>query len=89
MILSYGNMKTQINTTVDVKLKILSEEEGLKFNEALTFGLKFKLADRCLIDYPECSLLTKIQKLQELIKEANIKIDKLEGKTHVSCISAQ
>lgn len=60
-------IKTNINCYIDAELKRLSLENNIGFSEALEFGLKFKLAEMDLEDYPNNKLLTKIAKLQEII----------------------
>ena len=71
--------KARVETTVELRLKKLAEYNQIKFSDALEFGLRFKLAERDLIDfYPENKLLINIRKLQEQLEIANNKIAELE-----------
>ena len=70
-------MKTQINTTINIELKKLAIKEGVKINEALEFGVTWKLAEKYVVDYPTCSIFEKIKFLQTELEKANKEIEQL------------
>lgn len=59
--------KTQANCYIDVELIKLVKEQNWELSKILEFGIKFKLAEIDLEDYPDNKLLNKIAKLQEII----------------------
>jgi hypothetical protein len=60
-------MKTQINCYIDVELAQLVRDNGLEFSKLLEFGIKFKMAEDHLGEYPANSLINKIAKYQEAL----------------------
>jgi post-segregation antitoxin (ccd killing protein) len=61
-------IKAPMNCYIDVDLIKQVKELKWEFSELLEFGIKFKLAEMDLEDYPNNKLLDKIAKLQEVIQ---------------------
>ena len=80
---SLGVKATSVNVASD--LHKLAKEKGISFKDAIEFGIMFKLADADGFgDYPPCNIITILQtniaKFQQMLNEANEKIEQLEGK---------
>lgn len=55
------------NCLLRLDLKKLAEDEKISFSKALEFGVKFLLAEKGVLDYPDNKLLTNISKLQNAL----------------------
>jgi len=58
--------KINVGARIDAELWTLAQQQKISWNSALEFGLRILLADRDLIDYPDCKLLRKMWKFQQL-----------------------
>jgi len=75
-------MKTNITTSLDVGIKKIAMEEGIKMNNALEFGIRFLLADKdggLNFDYPDTRLGNKLQSVLNRLTEQLAKVEKLES----------
>jgi hypothetical protein len=60
-------MKIPITTTVEHELRDLAINEKIAITEALEFGIKFLLAQKGVLDYPDNRLLANMSKLQQAL----------------------
>lgn len=67
-----------VSTTIPNQLWIEAKRNALNWNECLSFGIQFKLAERDILDYPQNKLQAKLLKLQQMLTEANEKLSKEE-----------
>lgn len=67
--------KFTITTTVDTNTWELAKREGINWNDALEFGIKFLSADVEGVDYPNCNLTKKLEKV---VKQRNDALGQLE-----------
>jgi hypothetical protein len=58
-------MKTIRTVYLDVEDKQNADDNAIKLNEAVTFGIKFLIADKEGIEYPDCNLLKRYYKIVE------------------------
>ena len=70
-LLYYYSMRTSINTTIETELKTMAISEGIAFNKALEFGIKFLIAEKDGLEYPENRLLKKMDTLRELLEKTS------------------
>ena len=62
--------KTNISTTIEAELKQIAQREGINFNTALEFGVKFLLAEKDLAyDYPTSKLQAKLLAVNNRLAE--------------------
>ena len=62
-------MKVKITTNLEVDLAQLLKKEGIAYVDALRFGAQFLLAERFVHDYPDCKILSNMEKLKERMHE--------------------
>ena len=62
-------IKVQTNCYIDSELKQIAQERKISLSEVLEFGIKFKLAEADMIDYPKNKLSEKIIKLVNQLEE--------------------
>ena len=62
----------QINTTINPELFKLAKENSISWKIALEFGIQFILAERNVLEYPECKLTKKIASLSKLLEEKTL-----------------
>lgn len=62
-------MRTNITTSIDPVVHQLARDNSISWAEALEFGIKFLVAEKDGVDYPDNKLLNRIAKLQGLIAE--------------------
>jgi len=62
-------MNINITTCLEDKIYSLAKENKIGWAEALTFGIKFLIADKEGVDYPENNLNKKIARLSALVAE--------------------
>jgi hypothetical protein len=80
----WGRLPTrQTSVNLEVDLWETAKRNLIEFKDALVFGIKFKLADADGFgNYPPCNIITKlhtnIAKFQQLLNEANEKIEEFE-----------
>lgn len=75
-------MKTAVNTTLPVEVKTMATTEGINFNEALEFGIRFLLADKdggLNYEYPESKLFIKFKTILNRLTEQIEKVERLEN----------
>lgn len=70
MIEDYPHPNVRVNTSIPEDLWRMAKANHISWNEALIFGLKFKLADRHLMDYPSCQLAENLKKAMAQLNEA-------------------
>lgn len=63
--------KVPTNCYISSELKQLALTNNLNLSKLLEFAIKFKLSELDLCDVPNNYLLIKINKLQELLKDAD------------------
>jgi len=76
-------MKTTISTTIEIALREEAYNRKIPLNDALEFGIKFLLAEKDGVDYPENSLSKKIEKLVENLNNKCSEMEKLEEKLNI------
>ena len=62
-------IKVQTNCYIDSELKQIAQERKISLSEVLEFGIKFKLAEANLLEYPKNKLSEKIIKLVNQLNE--------------------
>jgi len=65
---SWSRPAIQITTSISPELWDLAKEESLSWKEALELGLMIQLADKNLVEYPECGLLSKMNNFKEMFE---------------------
>ena len=63
--------KAIISARIPINLWHLCRQNNLAWNEVVAYGAQMMLADKDLIEYPNCKLTAKIQKYQELLEKKN------------------
>jgi len=61
-----------ITTTIDLEAFKLAKENSISWKIALEFGIQFILAERNVLEYPECKLTKKIASLSKLLEEKTL-----------------
>ena len=61
--------KTTISTTIGVDIWNLAKREGISWSDALDFGIRFLVADKNEMDWPDDTKLW--EKFQKVIKQRN------------------
>lgn len=73
-------VKVNQTTSLDLKLKTQVDRiPDLSFSDCLEFGIRFKLAELDLEEYPYNKLSKKIEKIQRMLTEAYEEIEKLKA----------
>ena len=72
-------MKIAVNTTIDHEIKQLAISNGINFTEAVDFGVKFLLAEQLIIEYPSCRLVSKLERMRELLEETSQELERLKN----------
>lgn len=72
-------VKTKVNCSLEVDIKLKAEGLGLGFSECLIFGLAFKEAEQDDVEYPSNILSKKIESLSEKLGKALRRIEELEA----------
>jgi len=70
--------RISIAANISYNLHSLAKENNIGWTEALEFGVKIMLADKNLMDYPECNLKHKITSLVNKLTETSSKLIELE-----------
>lgn len=69
-----------VSTTIPNHVWLEAKRNNLNWNDCLSFGIQFKLAEQDVCDFPENKLTGKIMKMQDMLTEANKKAHKLGNK---------
>ena len=64
-----NDYKTQTNTQISITLKKSAEQNNLSFTDCMSFGIRFKLAELDLTDYPGSKLSARLDRTIQIIEE--------------------
>jgi len=68
--------RTNITTSIDSKVWEIAKQNNIAWTDALEFGVKFLIADRDGVDYPDCNLQDKLHKM---VKHRNALLTEVTG----------
>jgi len=54
--------RVTISTSIDYDTWVIAKRVGIRWTDALVFGIRFLIADNYEADYPDCRLLRKLEK---------------------------
>jgi hypothetical protein len=62
-------VKINITTSIPLELHTLATDNDIAWSEAIVFGIKFLVAEKKGVDYPENSLSKKVIKMVALLED--------------------
>jgi len=74
-------MKINVTTSIDHEIWQIAKDNGMSWNDALEFGIKFLLADNdedLKFDYPKNNLSEKLKNATRLLNEKCMEIERLK-----------
>ena len=73
------NPKVNITTSINNELWNHAKQNNLAWNDALSFGVEFKLAELGICEYPPTKLSSKVETLVEKLSEVSQELSDLKN----------